>query len=68
MNKVYGVFVYFKSGEPVLLREFRSYRAALLHKLEIIDKYNEYNIVIKVRDMSEWRLATQEVTDEIDIQ
>ena len=54
-NRVYGVFWYPKSGEPQLLREFRSYKAALMHKLDMIDKCNDFNIVIKVRDLSDYR-------------
>ena len=60
MNKIYGVFWYPKSGEPQLLREFRSYKAALLHKLDMIDKCNDFNIVIKVRDLSEYRDTDEE--------
>lgn len=60
MNKIYGVFYYAKSGEPVLLREFRSYKAALLHKLEMIDQMKDLNLCIKVRYLSAWRDLTDE--------
>lgn len=59
-NRVYGVFWYPKSGEPQLLREFRSYKAALMHKLDMIDKCNDFNIVIKVRDLSDYRDSDEE--------
>lgn len=55
MNKIYGVFYYTKSGEPQLLREFRSYKAALLHKLDMIDRMNDLNFCIKVRYLSDWK-------------
>lgn len=55
MNKIYGVFYYAKSGEPQLLREFRSYKAALNHKLDMIDKMKDFNFIIMERDLSEWR-------------
>ena len=55
MNKIYGVFYYAKSGEPVLLREFRSYRAALLYKLDMTDKMSDFNFCIMERVMSDWR-------------
>jgi len=59
-NRVYGVFWYPKSGEPQLLREFRSYKAALMHKLDMIDKCNDFNIVIQVRDVSDWYFMEEE--------
>lgn len=55
MNKIYGVFYYTKNGEPQLLREFRSYKAALLHKLDMIDRMNDLNFCIKVRYLSDWK-------------
>ena len=59
-NRVYDVFWYPKSGEPQLLREFRSYKAALMHKLDMIDKCEDFNIVIKVRDLSDYRDTDEE--------
>lgn len=59
-NRVYGVFWYPKSGEPQLLRKFRSYKAALMHKLDMIDKCEDFNIVIKVRDLSDYRDTDEE--------
>lgn len=59
-NRVYGVFWYPKSGDPQLLREFRSYKAALMHKLDMIDKCEDFNIVIKVRDLSDYRDTDEE--------
>ena len=59
-NRIYGVFWYPKSGEPQLLREFRSYKAALLHKLKMYDDLNDFNIVIRVRDLGSWRDTDEE--------
>lgn len=55
MNKIYGVFYYAKSGEPILLREFRSYKAALIHKMEMCEQTSDWNFIIMERDLSEWR-------------
>lgn len=60
MNKIYGVFFYRKSGEAILLREFRSYKAALLHKLEMMDQRADLNFCIKVRYLSDWKDLTDE--------
>lgn len=55
LNKIYGVFYYTDEKEPILLREFRSYRAALIHKMEMCEQTSDYNFIIMERDLSEWR-------------
>ena len=59
-NKVYAVVWYPKSGEPQVLREFRSYKKALLHKLDMMDKCDDFNLVIKVRDAVSYRDTDEE--------
>lgn len=54
-HKIYGVFYYRRNGQPELLREFRTYRAALLHKMDMMEKLEDFNFVIMERDLSEWR-------------
>lgn len=55
MNKIYGVFYYTDAKEPILLREFRSYRAALIHKMEMCEQTSDFNFMIMERDLSDWR-------------
>lgn len=55
MNKIYGVFYYRLNGKPELLREFKSYKAALMHKMEMIERIQDFNFIIMERDLSEWR-------------
>lgn len=55
LNKIYGVFYYTDAKEPILLREFRSYRAALIHKMEMCEQTSDYNFMIMERDLSDWR-------------
>lgn len=55
LNKIYGVFYYTDAKEPILLREFRSYRAALIHKMEMCEQTSDFNFMIMERDLSDWR-------------
>ena len=54
-NKIYGVFWYKENGQPpLLIRECRSLKHAVLTKLKCIEDNGDYNIRIMVRDVSDW--------------
>lgn len=63
-NKIYGVFWYKENGQqPLLIRECRSLKHAVLTKLKCIEDNHDYNIRIMVRDVSDWYFMEDDTYD-----